>query len=72
MAEMVEAYITKNPYYRLERKIEVRGLMLHSIGVGQPDPWVLQRNYNKADCYSASVHGFIGADETAHHTANFR
>lgn len=64
MAEMVEAYITKNPYYRPERKIKVRGLMLHSIGVGQPDPWVLQRNYNKADCYSASVHGFIGADET--------
>ena len=64
MAEMVEAYITKNPYYRPDRKIKVRGLMLHSIGVGQPDPWVLQRNYNKADCYGASVHGFIGADET--------
>ena len=58
------AYMTRNPYYRVGRTINVYGLYLHSVGVGQPDPRVFIRQFDQPDYDRACVHGFIGADET--------
>lgn len=58
------AYMTRNPYYRAGRIIPVYGLYLHSVGVGQPDPWVFIRQFDHPDYDRACVHGFIGANET--------
>ena len=61
---MVTRYMTKNPCYKQGRLIDVKGLMFHSVGVGQPDPEVFIRQFNKATYDRACVHGFVGADET--------
>lgn len=57
-------YMVHNPYYYLGRYITVEGFFLHSVGVGQPDPWVFIRQFNRPNYERACVHGFIGADET--------
>ena len=57
-------YMVHNPYYYLGRYITVEGFFLHSVGVGQPDPWVFIRQFNTPNYERACVHGFIGADET--------
>lgn len=57
-------YMIHNPYYYLGRYITVEGFFLHSVGVGQPDPWVFIRQFNTPNYERACVHGFIGADET--------
>lgn len=57
-------YMVNNPYYYLGRYITVEGFFLHSVGVGQPDPWVFIRQFNRPDYERACVHGFIGADDT--------
>jgi len=61
---MITRYMTNNPCYKQGRTIQVQGLMLHSVGVPQPDPLVFIRQFDKADYDRACVHGFIGADET--------
>lgn len=61
---MVTRYMTNNPCYKQGRTIQVQGLMLHSVGVPQPDPLVFIRQFDKASYDRACVHGFIGADET--------
>ena len=57
-------YMIHNPYYYLGRYITVKGLYLHSVGVGQPDPWVFIRQFNNPSYERACVHGFVGANET--------
>ena len=61
---MVTQYLTKNPCYKQGRVIDVKGLMFHSVGVGQPDPEVFIRQFNNPLYDRACVHGFVGADET--------
>lgn len=61
---MITRYMTNNPCYKQGRTITVTGLMLHSVGVPQPDPLVFIRQFDKADYDRACVHGFIGAVET--------
>lgn len=61
---MITKYMTSNPCYKQGRTIQVQGLMLHSVGVPQPDPLVFIRQFDKANYDRACVHGFIGADET--------
>jgi nucleotidyltransferase/DNA polymerase involved in DNA repair len=39
---------TKNPCYQTGRTIEPKGIMIHSIGVPQPDPKVIAENLQKA------------------------
>jgi hypothetical protein len=56
-------FLTNNPCYKTNRDIEVRGLMLHSVGVNQPDPMVFIRSWDKPDYDRACVHGFIGAGD---------
>ena len=61
---MVTRYMTKNPCYTAGRIIRVEKLMLHSIGVAQPEAEGLINQFNQPDYTRACVHGFIDADET--------
>ena len=56
-------FITQNPYYKAGRYIKVKGLMLHSIGTPQPNPWKIYDYWNDPDYDTACVNGFIGANE---------
>lgn len=49
--------LTNNPCYQANRKINVQGLMLHSVGCPQPNAEVFVRNWNKD--VGACVHAFI-------------
>lgn len=60
---IIQNYLTKNPCFNTGRDINVVGLMLHSVGVPQPNPLVFIRNWNKETYKSACVHGFIGEDD---------
>ena len=53
--------LEKNPCYKAGRKIEVKGLMLHSVGCPAPsgERWV--KSWNREDYGRACVHGFIDA-----------
>jgi len=56
---MMEAFLTNNPCYKKGQKINVKGLMLHSVGCAQPSAAVFVKNWNKADFDRACVHAFI-------------
>lgn len=56
---IVQSIMTKNPCYTAGRKITVKGLMLHSVGVGQPKASVFIKNWNSSTFDSACVHAFI-------------
>ena len=56
---IIQSILTKNPCYITGRKITVKGLMLHSIGVGQPKASVLINSWNKPTFDTACVHAFI-------------
>lgn len=67
--KLVESILTKNPCYKVGKKITVKGLMLHSVGCPQPSAVVFIRNWNSADYDRACVHGFIdGNDGTVYQT----
>lgn len=57
--QIVTQYLTKNPCYKENRAISVKGLMLHSVGCPQPNPEVFVKNWDKSTC-KVCVHGFIG------------
>ncbi|MCX4324653.1 MAG: peptidoglycan recognition family protein [Lachnospiraceae bacterium] len=59
---LIESILTNNPCYKAGRKINVKGLMLHSVGCPQPSAAVFVRNWNKASYDRACVHGFIDAN----------
>ena len=61
---IVTQYFTRNPCYKAGREIQVKGLMLHSIGCPQPNPRVFANSWDKESFDSACVHGFIGENET--------
>lgn len=64
MPEIITSYLTNNPCYKAGRTIEVKGLMLHSIGCPQPDPRVFVASWNSPAHDDSCVHGFVGAEET--------
>ncbi|MBR4889267.1 MAG: N-acetylmuramoyl-L-alanine amidase [Clostridia bacterium] len=53
-----QAFLTKNPCYTAGRKIQVKGLMLHSVGTPQPNAAVFLKNWN-APNMAVCVHAFI-------------
>lgn len=61
--KLVQSFLTKNPCYISGRTIEVQGLMLHSIGVNQPDAKVLLKSWNDPGYNTACVHAFIDAND---------
>lgn len=60
--KIVEAILTKNPCYTAGRKIEVKGLMLHSVGCSQPKASAFVNYWNDEDYGRACVHAFIDAE----------
>ena len=67
--KLVESFLTKNPCYMSGRKIEVKGLMLHSVGCPQPKASAFINSWNSPTFDRACVHGFIdGNDGTVYHT----
>jgi N-acetyl-anhydromuramyl-L-alanine amidase AmpD len=64
-----KSIMEKNPCYTSGRKIEVRGLMLHSVGCPQPSASAFINNWNSPSYGSACVHAFIdGNDGTVYQT----
>ena len=59
---LVQSILTNNPCYKAGRKITVKKLMLHSVGVGQPSAAVFLKNWNKETYTRACVHAFIDAN----------
>ena len=57
--EIVESILTQNPCYKAGKKIQVKGLMLHSVGCPQPSAEVFVRKWNSPDASRACVHAFI-------------
>ncbi len=43
--KLVECILTRNPCYTANRKITVKGLMLHSVGCSQPSASVFVKNW---------------------------
>lgn len=60
--EIVKSILTNNPCYTEGRKITVKGIMLHSVGVPQPSATAFVNSWNKSTFDSACVHGFIDAN----------
>ena len=56
--ETIKSILTKNPCYIANRKIDIKGLMIHSVGCSQPNALVFIKNWNNAN-YNVCVHGFI-------------
>lgn len=60
--------MTKNPCYKAGKKIEVKGLMLHSVGCSQPSAEVFINQWNKESYDRACVHAFIEPNGNAYQT----
>lgn len=56
---IIKSYLTNNPCYQSGRTIDVKGLMLHSVGCPQPNAEVFVTNWNQD--VGACVHAFIDA-----------
>lgn len=59
--EIIESMVTSNPCYRAGKKINVKGLVLHSVGCPQPSAEVFVKRFNSADS-KVCVHAFIDAN----------
>ena len=57
--QIVESILTNNPCFKAGKKIQVKGLMLHSVGCPQPSAEVFMRSWNRSDAARACVHAFI-------------
>lgn len=67
--EIVESILTKNPCYKTGKKIEVKGIMLHSTCSPQPSAKVLVHNWNRLGCENKCVHALVDAvDGTIYQT----
>ena len=62
MMKIVESILTRNPCYTAGRKIEVKGLMLHSVGCSQPKASAFINQWNNENYGHACVHAFIDAE----------
>lgn len=56
--EIIESILTNNDCYRANRKINVKGLMIHSVGCSQPKAEVFIKQWNKSGVQKC-VHAFI-------------
>jgi len=60
--KIIQDFATTSGCYRAGSTITVKGLMLHSVGVNQPDPKVFSRIWKTSD--DVCCHGVLGADGT--------
>ena len=67
--KIIKSYLTKNPCYKRNEIIKVKGLMLHSVGCPQPKASAFINSWNKASYDRACVHAFIdGLDGNIYQT----
>lgn len=66
--KIIKSYLTNNPCYKEGRKIKVSGLMLHSVGVNQPNASVFINQWNKESYGDACVHAFIEGSGNVYQT----
>lgn len=68
--EIIEAFATKNRCYQIGTPLKPRGIMLHSIGVPQPNASTMAQNYNtyRPGGQSVCVHAFIQRDGKVYQT----
>ncbi|MDO4323556.1 MAG: N-acetylmuramoyl-L-alanine amidase [Lachnospiraceae bacterium] len=59
---IIQQTAVKNPNYQAGQRITPKGIMIHSIGVPQPDPKVIADNFNQGSADSC-VHAVIGTGE---------
>lgn len=56
--KITKTFLTKNPCYKAEKTIQVKGLMLHSVGCSQPNAMAFIKSWNTSST-KVCVHGFI-------------
>jgi hypothetical protein len=56
---IIESFLTRNPFYTAGETITPEGFMLHSVGCSQPNAKVFVENWNKESYKRACVHAFI-------------
>lgn len=56
-----QQFLTENDCYKADRTIRPSGVMVHSVGVAQPDPEVFIRQWNRPDVEKC-VHAFVTRD----------
>ena len=56
--KIIESMLAENSCYKMSQKMQVKGLMLHSIGCPQPRAEVFARGWNDP-AKEVAVHGFI-------------
>ncbi len=57
--ELVESFLTNNPCWKAGKKIQVKGLMLHSVGCSQQSAESFVKKWNNPSSSRACVHAFI-------------
>ena len=67
---IIEAFATNNKCYQIGTPLYPQGIMLHSIGVPQPNAGVMAKNYNqyRPNGQSVCVHAFVQRDGTVYQT----
>lgn len=65
---IIEQYAENNACYIENEKLQVKGLMLHSVGSSQPSAKIFARNYNVEYPYNNSIcpHAFLQSDGTVY------
>lgn len=68
--KIVQAYATQNKCYQVATPLYPQGIMLHSIGVPQPNAAVMARNFNqyRPNGQSVCVHAFVQRDGMVYQT----
>lgn len=68
--KIIESFVTRNKCYLTGAPLRPQGIMLHSVGVAQPNASVFVQNFNqyKPGGSSVCVHAFIQRDGTVYQT----
>ena len=68
--QIIEAFTTKNKCYQVAAPLTPRGIMLHSIGVPQPNAAVMAQSFNqyRPNGQSVCVHAFVQRDGMVYQT----
>lgn len=68
--QIIPAFVTQNKCYQIGTPLKPRGIMLHSIGVPQPNAAVMAQNFNqyRPNGQSVCVHAFVQRDGTVYQT----
>lgn len=68
--QIIQAFTTRNRCYQIGTPLKPRGIMLHSIGVPQPNALVMAHSYNqyRPNGQSVCVHAFVQRDGTVYQT----